>query len=407
MSSEKELHEVLTGDVKDGTKNVERYEILVSYVKLAGLTDFSSIDENILPPEYSSQGEGTPKDLQQPIFDDNEMAQIMPGEYHSDSGEDADKQNFCSSLLFDPEVVVNDTKTQTSPDQPKPHIENENENETCPTDNAGLLSKGISLLTGWKPNSDVPSSESSEEIKRLRSKLEKSEKNARKAERAASERDVALGESQKKLRNMSNKLKDYESAMDDNHRTMKKMNDQINQARREVRRKENDLDEERFHRRKQGEEFKRLVDAKRETEAKGKEKEKELSGKVFELTGGTFNATQDQLRGMLQSWRGGINNIAPNFFTRIGDLDLGDDNQAVHFCQNLTDIDFKILMCYGSEAYYYLCESWLFRSILEHISNIFCVGSREALGPNGSIIDEGLRLLYEAVDKSPAKDIVG
>lgn len=250
---------------------------------------------------------------------------------------------------------------------------------------------------------DQPLADPQAEIKRLRSMFDKEIKTRSKLEKALKEREIALSNTINRMEWTENKLEHLEIVF-------KELDKDLSARTRELGKMEKELDQERYYRRKQSEEMRQMAHAKRDSEIEAEKKANLLSGKVFELTGGTFDATHDQLRGMLQAWLGGVGNLAPSFFTRVEDLSFKDPAHLQHFKQNLEERDFAILTNHRGAAYYYLCESWLFKGILEHIINVFCVGTREAFEAfwktggqtMGQKVDEGMQLLYKTVEDLPA-----
>jgi hypothetical protein len=124
---------------------------------------------------------------------------------------------------------------------------------------------------------------------------------------------------------------------------------------------------------------------------------KELSNKVFDLSGGIEYASHDQLKTMLASWRCGVFNLVPNYFTEV------DSNNAQHrkILQNLDHDSFHVLKKYGGEMYWNLCESWLSNSLLNRIQSYFCIGADEALSRSGLEGDQTLLKLEEFVADGP------
>jgi hypothetical protein len=260
---------------------------------------------------------------------------------------------------------------QSPPDQ----VKKENHVQNVPGENA-FLNMAKSFIPGKRKVEDQPLAEASAEIKRLRSLIDKEIKARMKLEkllRSAEFQIIKMGD---------------------------------------------ELDEERFHKRKQNEELHRMAHEKRNIETEAMKKANQLNEKIFELTGGTFDATHDQLRGMLQAWLGSVGDMAPKFFTSVEHINFEDPAHLQHFKQNLEEWDFVVLRKYKSDVYYYLCESWLFKSVIQHIMNVFCVGTRElfeAFGQNdnpvdkttGQKVDEGLWLLYDKVENLPEDAIPG
>src|ERR1700722_2726388 len=123
-----------------------------------------------------------------------------------------------------------------------------------------------------------------------------------------------------------------------------------------------------------------------ERAAKLERQKKELSNKVFDLSGGIEYASHDQLKTMLEGWRGGVLNLVPNYFTEV------DFDKAQHqkIFQNSDDHGFHVLKKYGGKVFWDLCESWLSNSLLDRTQSYFCIGADEAVGQSGLKVDQTL-----------------
>ena len=124
---------------------------------------------------------------------------------------------------------------------------------------------------------------------------------------------------------------------------------------------------------------------------------KELSNKVFDLSGGIEYASHDRLKTMFEGWRGGVINLAPNYFTEVN----LDKAQHQDILRNWDKKDLQVLEKYGDKVFWDLCESWLNASLLDRIQSYFCIGADEAVDQSELKVDQTLLKLEHFVVDSP------